>query len=127
MISPLRKRRTRESLRRISRSGVRLGNLSASISLNGAMASRLSSVASDMFGSNAASQRCGRSRMVGAAGISGVENEVGFRAADAGEASARFRLRVGLLEIMHAAEFDGDGARPATAGAAAGINFDSMR
>src|SRR5476649_1680197 len=115
MISPLLKRRTRESLRRISRSGVRLGNLSGSILLNGAMASRRSSVASDMSGSNAASQRCGRSRMVGAAGISGVEDEIVFRAAHAGEAGARLRLRVGLFEIMHAAGFDGDGARPATA------------
>ena len=36
-------------------------------------------------------------------------------------------FRVGLLQIIHVAGFDGDDARAATARAAAGINFDSLR
>ena len=43
------------------------------VTLNGAVASKRSTSASVMFASKAVSQRCGRSRMVGAAGIFSLE------------------------------------------------------
>ena len=81
-----------------------------------------------MFGSNAASQRCGRSRIVGAAAIYlGIQNQIILRAADAREAGTGIGRHVGLLEIGDLAGFHRHGAGTAAARAAAGINLHALR
>src|SRR5438046_6696793 len=115
------------SCRTISRKGVRLGNFSAFMSRKGAMASRRSTAASVMSGSNAASQRCGRSTIGDVGGMSGVQNQIAFRAADARQAGALFRLGVRRFQVIHFSRFNGDQARTATAGAATGVNPHALR
>src|ERR1051325_8574945 len=108
----------------ISRSGVRFGNFSGSISLNGGMVRRSSTSTSAMLGSNAASKRCGRSTMWKA---SGIEDEVRLWPADAREAGTGLRLRIRRLEIADAAGLDRDDARTATARATAGVDSHPLR
>src|ERR1017187_883603 len=60
----------RVSCLRMSRNEARFGKFSGFIFENGGVERSRLTFASDISGSNAASQRCGRSRVVGAAGIS---------------------------------------------------------
>ena len=56
-----------------------------------------------------------------------IQNQIVFRTADAGEATAGLGRGVRLLEIINLAGFDGDDARAATARAAARINLHALR
>ena len=57
---------------------------------------------------------------------SGIQNQIAFRPANTGQAGAGLRLGVGLFQIIHRAGLDGDNARAAAAGAAAGVNFHAL-